>query len=64
MKRNGRRAYSVRERVLAEVILRQMELMRESQRKPKGNRWETLLRKLLIGGGLLIVGIGLDRLLG
>jgi hypothetical protein len=61
---NGRRPYSVRERVLAEVILGQMELMRRPQRKPMGVQWETWLKNFLFAAGFLVVGIGLGRLFG
>lgn len=64
MKRYGNRPYSVRERVLAEVILRQMEILRESQRKPKRDRWESLLRDFMFAAGFLAAGIGLGRLIG
>lgn len=62
--RNGRRPYSVRESMLTAIVLRQMELMREIQQKPKGNRWELLLKRLIFAAGFLVAGAGLDRLFG
>jgi len=64
MKRYGNRPYSVRDHVLAEILSRQMEILRESQRKLKGNRWETLRRDFMFAAGFLAAGIGLGRLIG
>lgn len=62
--RNGRRPYRVQDRLLALVILRQMELMRAAERAPRGHRWEKLLKQTLIAAGFLAAGIGLGRLVG
>ena len=62
--RNGRRPFSLNEHLLAEVILRQMELMQQSQRITRQSRWDDLLQRFIVAAGLFVAGIGIGRLIG
>jgi hypothetical protein len=64
MERKGRRPLSTNERMLTEVMLRQMDLLRFRAERPRSNSWESWLQQLLIVTGFLVTGIGLGRLIG
>lgn len=61
--RKGIRPSSVQERILAEMILQQMN-SRNTHRRSRAPRWEYLLREFIYIASLSVIGVALLRLYG